>query len=123
RHRLAVPGAIAVGARGPVDGILQHPGDRVVVLGGAQQDGAGGADAALELDHLLRRAFLLVLVEARDAGDVEDLELRPRRHQALRGAQRALVEGLLAQASRYAENRDLISPYFLQSEIDDGTSP
>ena len=45
---LAVEGVLAVGARRPVDGILEHAGDRAVVLGRDDQHAVGGLDLAFE---------------------------------------------------------------------------
>ena len=51
--------------------------------------------------------LLVVLVEARQVREVEDLERRSRRHQALRRLQRHAVEGGLAQAAGDAEDLDV----------------
>ena len=45
---LAGPGALAIGARGMVDGVLEHAGDRAVVFGGDEQQAVGRRDAGLQ---------------------------------------------------------------------------
>jgi hypothetical protein len=74
---------LAVGARADVDGVLQHARQRAVVLGGAEQDAVGGADAVAEFGPARRRRVgLVILVVHRQVGDVDDLQFqRGRRHQ------------------------------------------
>src|SRR5262249_5910713 len=114
--RLAVPRAVAVGARGAVDGVLQHARQAVVVLGGREEDRVGGADLLLELDDLRRRVLFVVLIEERQPGDVVKLELRACGAKFARRAQRGLVVRVLAQAARDAEDRDLLCHGVLQGD-------
>src|SRR5882724_1400714 len=74
RDGLALPGVIAVWARGPVDGILEDAGDGEVVLGGGKEDGAGGADAGLELDDGSGRIELDIAVVERNGRQVEGVD-------------------------------------------------
>src|SRR5690606_4962461 len=63
---------------------------------------------ALQIDHLLRRVLLLVLVEAGEALDVEDVDRHPLRHQLRCGAKGRPVVGLAAEAARDPEEREIV---------------
>jgi hypothetical protein len=55
-----------------------NTGDGVVVLRRHEEDSVRLADASLELHHLGGRVLLVVLVEAGDAVQLEDVERRVR---------------------------------------------
>src|SRR3546814_16485096 len=56
-RRLVLPGALPIGARGVVDGVLQDAGDRAAVFRREEQPAAGGRARALEaLDGHCRAA-------------------------------------------------------------------
>ena len=52
---LAAQDAVGHRARGPVERVLEHARDRVVVLGGRDQDGVGALDGVLERDDTAGR--------------------------------------------------------------------
>lgn len=49
--RLALPGALAIGPRCMVVSVLQHTGDRAVILGRHEQKAVGGLDIALQSER------------------------------------------------------------------------
>ncbi len=88
------PTSFAVRPRRPVDGVLQHARNGIVEFGRDQQNGIGGADTPLQLDHPWRRVSLVILVERRNAGKIENIQPGAFGRQALGGSQRgAVVKG------------------------------
>src|SRR5213596_1849761 len=63
RRGFAIPRAVTVGARRPVNCILQHAGDRVVVFRRHKQGGVRLAYPTLELRDLGRRVLFLALLK------------------------------------------------------------
>ena len=100
-HRLAAEGLILGRAGDPVDRVLQHPGDRVVVLGGDEEDGVGGPDLlAQPPDRLGVTRFLQdVVVERRDGGDLSLRDRHPLGQQFAHGVERHAIVGGLPQAA------------------------
>jgi hypothetical protein len=103
RHRLAGQHLVRARSREPVNGVLQHPGDRPVVLGRCDQERVRGRDLIAEMSYGLRPAAggaLQVLVEEWDrAQGVVDAEPHPRRSTLGRGLEQPSVERAAAQAA------------------------
>src|SRR5512145_595862 len=97
---LAGPGIVAVGPRRAVDRVLQHAGNRIVVLRRRDHDGVGGTDGALQLANGVRGRTFVVLVVQGQAADIEGLEGNACGNQTLGRAQRGAIEGTAAQAAR-----------------------
>ena len=96
--------------RGPVDGVLEHAGDRRVVFRGREQQGVGVGDRLPETGDGRRAvADVVVLVVGRDRLEpVEDLELGALLLDELAGrAQQQRVVRLAAQAPADAEHPHL----------------
>ena len=105
-YRLALPRVVAVGSRRPVDGVLQHARKGIVVFGRGQQNGIGGADAPLQLHHPRRQGSLVILVEQRNAREIENIQAGALGHQALGGSQRRAVIRALAKTAGDSRNGD-----------------
>jgi len=88
-----LPGEGLVGpARGPVDGVLQHAGDGVVVFRAGDQQRVGGADGLAEgRDRLGPPGGLHVGVVERDGAEIEDIQAHALGQQLRRDAQQAAV--------------------------------
>src|SRR5687768_3962670 len=76
RHRLPIPRAVSVRSRRPIDGVLQHTRNRVIVLRRHNQNGIRLADAPLELGDLRGWILFLVLIEAWNPIKLERLDSR-----------------------------------------------
>src|SRR5204863_2036036 len=85
---LAAPGAVTIRTRGAIDGVLQHAGYRVVVFRRHEQNRIRGAHTRLQLDDFRMRMLFFILVETRNAIELEDLE----RH-AVRSERACRTEG------------------------------
>ena len=77
RRGLPFQRAVAVGPGCPVDGVLQHARNRVIVLGRHDQKRVHGADPLLQLNDLGGRILLVVLTESGDAIQLENVETWP----------------------------------------------
>src|SRR5881409_560030 len=109
RRGFAIPRAVTVGARRPVDCILQHAGDRVVVFRRHKQDGVGLAYPTFELRDLGWRVLFLVLVKDGDAVQLESFENRAFRHQFGGRAQSRAIVGFAPQTAGDTENANWVT--------------
>jgi len=92
RSGFAIPRAVTVGTRRPVNRILQNAGDRVVVFRRNKQDGVRLPYPALELRDFGWRVLFFVLVEEGDAVQFESFENRAFGHKfGGRAQSRAIV--------------------------------
>src|SRR5215831_9128435 len=91
RRRLPVPRAVAVGARRPVNRILQHAGHGVVVFRRHKQNGVRLAYPPLQLRDFGGRVLLLVLVKDRDTVKCECFQNRAFGYECGGGAQGGAV--------------------------------
>jgi hypothetical protein len=91
RDGLFVPCALAIGAGGGVDGVLEHAGDGVVVLGGNKENGVGSANGFLELDYPGCGLSFVILIKGRNSGDVESIDFDVIRREQLGGPECPLV--------------------------------
>jgi hypothetical protein len=90
--RLAVEHRASRRPRRPVQRVLQHSGDAVLILGRRDEEGVRLADGVLEARHRGRIALLFdIEVVERDAGQVEHVDAHVRRRQLDRGADQATV--------------------------------
>ena len=78
-----VPGVIPVRPGRPVDGVLENPGNRVVIFRGNDKDGVGGANALLEQRNAFRRVGFFILIEGWNPLEVKNFEVHPLRDQLL----------------------------------------
>src|SRR5882757_1683031 len=108
RRGFAIPRAVTVGARRPVDCILQHTGDRVVVFRRHKQDGVRRAYPTLELRVLGWRVLLLVLVKDGDAVQFESFENRAVGHQFGGCAQSRAIVRFASQTAGDTENANWV---------------
>src|SRR6266403_5440256 len=104
RRGFAVPRAVTVGARRPVNRILQHAGDRVVVFRRHKQDGIRLAYPPLELRDHGWRVLILVLVKDGDAVQLESFENRAFRHKFSCSPQRRAIVRFASQTAGNTEN-------------------
>ena len=68
---------------------LSTPG--IVVFGRDEQDGIGLAHGGLQFQNAGRRIALFILIEGRNAREIEDLDGAALRRQLLGGTQSAIV--------------------------------
>jgi hypothetical protein len=104
RRRLPIPGAVAVGARRPVNRILQHAGHGVIVFRRHKQHGVRLAYPPLQLRDFGGRVVLLVLVKDWDAVKCERFKHRSFGHECGGGTQGGAVVRFASQAACDAEN-------------------
>ena len=107
RERAAAKHAadVVVRTRQPVDRILEHPGDAIVVFRRTQQHAIAGDDARLQRDHRSGQPvarFEIAVVE-RDAVQRGGLELHIGAGKRLRRAEQRRVEGTAAETAGDAE--------------------
>jgi len=81
-----------------VDRVLQHAGNRAVVLGRDEQQALRRGDFALEPLDLRRLVAVVVLVVERQVVDAQMLESEIRRGQVRERQGQLLVVGFLAKA-------------------------
>jgi len=100
RRRLACPLALPPGARGLVDGVLEHAGDRAVVFGRDEQHAVGGRDVLPQAcDGRDRRLRVTVLAVQRQIVDAHEMRLHLGRKQAHQRFGELAVVRLLADAA------------------------
>ena len=106
RGGLVRENALARGPGGPVERVLEHAGNRAVVLGGGDEDRAGRVDPPPEIEHRTRRPLTLqVLVEVGDRAELsEDLEADTRGSERRRPFDQAQVERVPSQAAGYPQH-------------------
>src|SRR6478752_2630320 len=109
RGRFAIPRAVTVGARRPVNCILQHAGHGVVVFRRHKQDGARLAYPPLELCDLGWRVLFLVLVKDGDAVQFESFENRAFGHQFGGRAQSRAIVRVVPQTAGDTENANWVT--------------
>jgi hypothetical protein len=97
--RLARPDVLASGARGVVDSVLEHAGDRAVVLRRDEHEALGARDIALQSLYGLCLVLIVVLVVQRKVADTHLDEGKLLRRQLHDGVSQPAVEGILAKAS------------------------
>src|SRR6266581_2401033 len=109
RGGFAIPRAVTVGARRPVNCILQHAGDRVVVFRRHKQDGVRLAYPTFELRDLDRQVLFLVLIKDGDAVQLESFENRAFRHKFSCSPQRRAIVCSASQAAGDTENANWVT--------------
>ena len=72
--RLAIPRAVTVRPRRPVNRVLKHAGDGVVVFGRHKENRIGLAYPLLQFHDFGRWVLLIVLIEAGDAINFESFD-------------------------------------------------
>src|SRR6266700_791527 len=109
RRGFAIPRAVTVGARRPVNCILQHAGNRVVVFRRHKQDGVRIAYPTLELRDFGRRGLFLDSVKDRDAVQLEGFENRAFGHQFGGRAQSRAIVRFASQTAGDTENANWVT--------------
>src|SRR5690606_25016162 len=97
--RLALPGALAIRSRAAVEGILQDPRNRAVVLRGEEQHAVAVAHLLLEAAHRLRLVAVVVLVVQGQVADADLVEAPALGREPDHRLGELAVEGLLAEAA------------------------
>ena len=113
-------GDSASGPGEPVEGVLELARDRVVVLGGRDQDCVRSGDRVEERLHLFGASVLVVLVERRDQLEPVELdELGLPGQQVARRPEELGVVGAGAQAAGETEDLHRITRRPSQLEVDE----
>jgi len=91
RGRFAIPGAVTVGARRPINCIFQYTGHRPIVFRRNKQDSIRLAYPSFQLRDFGRRILLLVLVKRRNAIKLERFNSYVFRRKFRRSPQRRAI--------------------------------
>src|SRR5687767_4498065 len=104
RCRFSIPRAVPVGSRRPINRVLQHAWNRVVVFRRDDENGVRLAYPLLQLRDFCWRVLFLVLIETGYAVKLESFDGRAFRHEFDCRAQRGAVVRFTAKATGDAEN-------------------
>src|SRR5260370_27357447 len=108
RGWFAVPRAVAVGTRRPINGIFQYTGHGVIVFRRNKQNSIRLAYPSFQLRDFGRRVLFLVLVKDRDTVELESFENRAFGQQFGGRAQSRAIVRFAAQTAGDTENADWV---------------
>src|SRR5260370_33473585 len=104
RGWFAVPHAVAVGTRRPINCIFQYTGHGVIVFRRNKQNSIRLAYPSFQLRDFGRRVLFLVLVKVRGTGELESFENRAFGHQFGGRAQSRAIVRCASQTAGDTEN-------------------
>src|SRR6266852_4894764 len=95
--------------RCPIDRILQHAWNGIVVFGRHDEESIGRANPRTKsFDRSWKALGIDIVVVKRDVPDLEGLDAQAAWRKALRGTQKPAVVGALAQAAGNSQDSELL---------------